>query len=56
MIDDGVTSQGGEEDDVRVGDLAMHRLEAIENAEPGAVPAASAGSEATDTTAASSED
>jgi len=34
MIDDGVKSQGVEEEDVKVGDLAMHILEAIENAEP----------------------
>jgi Fe-S oxidoreductase/nitrate reductase gamma subunit len=34
MIDDGVKSQGVEEDDVKVGDLAMHVLEALENAEP----------------------
>ena len=34
MIDDGVKAQGVEDDDIRVGDLAMHVLEAIENAEP----------------------
>jgi Fe-S oxidoreductase/nitrate reductase gamma subunit len=34
MIDDGVKAQGVEEDQVKVGDLAMHVLEAIENAEP----------------------
>jgi len=34
MIDDGVKSQGVEEEDVKVGDLAMHLLEALENAEP----------------------
>ena len=34
MIDDGVKAQGVEEDDVKVGDLAMHVLEALENAEP----------------------
>jgi len=34
MIDDGVKSQGVEEDQVKVGDLAMHVLEALENAEP----------------------
>ena len=34
MIDDGVKSQGVEEEDVKVGDLAMHVLEALENAEP----------------------
>jgi Fe-S oxidoreductase/nitrate reductase gamma subunit len=34
MIDDGVKSQGVEDDDVKVGDLAMHVLEALENAEP----------------------
>ncbi|MEZ5269688.1 MAG: (Fe-S)-binding protein [Microthrixaceae bacterium] len=39
MIDDGVKSQGVEEEDVKVGDLAMHILEAIENAEPVAVTA-----------------
>lgn len=39
MVDDGVKSQGVEEEDVKVGDLAMHLLEAIENAEPVAVTA-----------------
>ena len=39
MIDDGVKSQGVEEEDVKVGDLAMHLLEALENAEPVAVTA-----------------
>jgi Fe-S oxidoreductase/nitrate reductase gamma subunit len=34
MIDDGVKAQGVEEDEVKVGDLAMHVLEALENAEP----------------------
>ncbi len=34
MIDDGVKSQGVEEEDVKVGDLAMHVLEALENAAP----------------------
>ena len=34
MIDDGVKSQGVEEDQLKVGDLAMHVLEALENAEP----------------------
>lgn len=34
MIDDGVKSQGVEDDEVKVGDLAMHVLEALENAEP----------------------
>jgi Fe-S oxidoreductase/nitrate reductase gamma subunit len=34
MIDDGVKAQGVEEDQVKVGDLAMHVLEALENAEP----------------------
>jgi Fe-S oxidoreductase/nitrate reductase gamma subunit len=34
MIDDGVKAQGLEEDAVKVGDLAMHVLEALENAEP----------------------
>jgi Fe-S oxidoreductase/nitrate reductase gamma subunit len=43
MIDDGVKSQGVEEEDVRVGDLAMHLLEALENAEPVAVTAAAGG-------------
>ena len=33
-IDDGVKAQGVEEDQVKVGDLAMHVLEALENAEP----------------------
>ncbi|MHB1139135.1 MAG: heterodisulfide reductase-related iron-sulfur binding cluster, partial [Microthrixaceae bacterium] len=34
MIDDGVKAQGLEDDAVQVGDLAMHVLEALENAEP----------------------
>ena len=34
MIDDGVKAQGVEEGQVKVGDLAMHVLEALENAEP----------------------
>jgi len=34
MIDDGVKAQGLEEDQVKVGDLAMHVLEALENADP----------------------
>ena len=34
MIDDGVKAQGVEEEDLKVGDLAMHVLEALENAEP----------------------
>jgi len=34
MIDDGVKAQGLEEGEVQVGDLAMHVLEALENAEP----------------------
>ncbi len=38
MIDDGVKAQGVEDDEIKVGDLAMHVLEAIENAEPLAQP------------------
>jgi Fe-S oxidoreductase/nitrate reductase gamma subunit len=34
MIDDGVKAQGVEDGEVKVGDLAMHVLEALENAEP----------------------
>jgi Fe-S oxidoreductase/nitrate reductase gamma subunit len=34
MIDDGVKAQGVEDDQVKVGDLAMHLLEAIEGAAP----------------------
>ena len=34
MIDDGVKSQGVEDTDVKVGDLAMHLLDALDNAEP----------------------
>jgi Fe-S oxidoreductase len=34
MIDDGVKSQGVEDDEVKVADIAIHILEAIENAEP----------------------
>ena len=33
MIDDGVKAQGLEEDQVRVADIAMHLLEALENAD-----------------------
>ena len=39
MIDDGVKAQGVEEEDVKVGDIAMHLLEALENAEPVAITA-----------------
>jgi hypothetical protein len=38
MIDDGVKAQGVEEDEVKVGDLAMHILDAIEQADPVSVP------------------
>ena len=34
MIDDGVKGQGIEDDEVKVADIAMHLLEAIENADP----------------------
>ena len=34
MIDDGVKSQGVEDTEVKVGDLAMHLLDALDNAEP----------------------
>jgi Fe-S oxidoreductase len=33
MLDDGVKGAGVEEDQVRVGDIAIHLLEAIENGE-----------------------
>ena len=33
MIDDGVKSQGIEEDELKVADIAMHLLEAIEQGE-----------------------
>ena len=33
MIDDGVKSQGEEEEDVKVADISMHLLEAIEQGE-----------------------
>jgi Fe-S oxidoreductase len=33
MIDDGVKAQGLEDDDVKVGDIAMHVLDAIESTE-----------------------
>jgi Fe-S oxidoreductase/nitrate reductase gamma subunit len=36
MIDDGVKAQGLEEDQVRVADIAMHLLEALENADAAA--------------------
>ena len=35
MIDDGVKGAGKEEDEVKVADIAMHLLEAIEKAEAG---------------------
>ena len=35
MLDDGVKGAGKEEDEVRVADISMHLLEAIENAEAG---------------------
>ncbi len=34
MIDDGVKAQGLEDDAVKVADLAMHVLDALENADP----------------------
>jgi Fe-S oxidoreductase len=37
MIDDGVKGLGKEEDEVKVGDIAMHLLEAIEKGERRAV-------------------
>jgi hypothetical protein len=33
MLDDGVKGAGVDEDQVRVGDIAIHLLEAIENGE-----------------------
>ena len=36
MIDDGVKAQGVEEDQVKVADIAMHLLEALENADAAA--------------------
>jgi hypothetical protein len=33
MLDDGVKGQGVEEDQVKVADIAIHLLEAIENGE-----------------------
>ncbi len=33
MIDDGVKSQGNEEDELKVADISMHLLEAIEEGE-----------------------
>ncbi len=50
MVDDGVKSQGVEEEDVKVGDIAMHLLEALENAEPVAVTASAAEAAAGDPT------
>jgi Fe-S oxidoreductase len=35
MIDDGVKGEGVEDDEVKVGDIAMHILEALENSEKG---------------------
>ena len=37
MIDDGVKGQGVEDDEVKVADIAMHLLEALENAERASV-------------------
>ena len=34
MIDDGVKGQGVEDTEVKVGDIAMHLLDALDNAEP----------------------
>ena len=38
MVDDGVKAQGVEDDQVKVGDIALHLLEALENAESPAQP------------------
>ena len=38
MIDDGVKSQGVEDTEVKVGDLAIHLVDALENSEPLAQP------------------
>lgn len=40
MIDDGVKGEGVEDDEVKVGDIAMHLMDALENGEGGATPAA----------------
>ena len=40
MIDDGVKGQGVEDDQVKVADIAIHVLEALENAEPVSAPLA----------------
>ena len=40
MIDDGVKGQGVEDDQVRVADIAIHVLEALEHAEPVSAPLA----------------
>jgi Fe-S oxidoreductase len=40
MIDDGVKGQGVEDDQVRVADIAIHVLEALENADPVSAPLA----------------
>jgi Fe-S oxidoreductase len=47
MIDDGVKGEGVEEDTVKVGDIAMHLLEAIERGESGeqAMPGAQEGTQ-----------
>ncbi|MCU0267876.1 MAG: heterodisulfide reductase-related iron-sulfur binding cluster [Acidimicrobiales bacterium] len=46
MIDDGVKGEGVEEDVVKVGDIAMHLLEAIERGEQGSVVGSEASAEA----------
>jgi Fe-S oxidoreductase len=40
MIDDGVKGAGKDEDEVRVGDISMHLLEALERSGPATAPAA----------------
>jgi hypothetical protein len=40
MIDDGVKGEGVEDDQVKVADIAIHVLEALERAEPVSAPLA----------------
>jgi hypothetical protein len=61
MIDDGVKAQGKEDDEVRVADIAMHLLDAIERGERASssselAPEAAAASAATPTGSSPSTD
>lgn len=40
MIDDGVKGEGVEDDQIKVADIAMHLLDALDNAKPVSAPRA----------------